>query len=74
MCIRDRDYGEKIILEYNSSIGVRQTIKELDGNWVRIKAKEHIGYVFDTYLSELPIVSLDSDSDSDCTSSYFQSI
>ena len=41
--IRKLDYGEKIILEYNSSIGVRQTIKELDGNWVRIKAKEHIG-------------------------------
>ena len=51
-------YGESIIIKNTFNFSHKDTIESRTGNWVKISYKEKTGFVFDGYLSKLPVPKL----------------
>jgi hypothetical protein len=51
-------YGEFVIIQDVFDFAYKDTINNRAGNWVKINYKGNIGFVFDGYLSKLPVPKL----------------
>ncbi len=54
------EYGEKVKVISKEFTSQRDTFDNLDGGWVEIEKGKISGYVFDGYLTKLPVVKIDS--------------
>ena len=51
-------YGESVIITNTFEFSFKDTIECRTGNWIEINYNDKIGFVFDGYLSKLPVPKL----------------
>jgi hypothetical protein len=51
-------YGESVIIKNTFKFAHKDTIERRTGNWIEINYKDKVGFVFDGYLSNLPVPKL----------------
>ena len=51
-------YGESVVIKNTFKFAHKDTIERRAGNWVEINYKDKTGFIFDGYLSKLPVPKL----------------
>ena len=59
------EYGQKVKVISKEFINQRDTFDNLDGGWIEIEMGEVKGYVFDGYLTKLPILDFQLKNDNE---------
>ena len=54
------EYGQKVKVSSKEFISKRDTFDNLEGGWIEIETGAMKGYVFDGFLTKLPMVKIDS--------------
>jgi len=57
------NYGESVYIKSKLENREQLKIGWMNGNWVEIKTNKYEGFVFDSYLSKLPVIELDENNE-----------